>query len=358
MAGDWRRASWVMCLCAIQLFILSSNLPRQKSGGQTAAPRSAKRWSCRTFHPGGWMSKGRGLAGMQSHFVAFSLWPRGIFRLSWVALLHAPFARDLLQAEKDKTVIRTAQVAISVQATRWISRKKQDRSIWFKAFTKSTIGRHRLSSWSCFRSQRLMVWTMTMASQPFSVPNPSCVGRGYRVISSETEASRGFAERRRRVSPMATGLWLLSFSFEAASEALAVQEVMGTQPHTTCCHDDKNKKTTRRHMFSLSLGSREISVLVQLTLRHQRCHLRCVLPQPDSPHKSTTHGDKKKRHTRTHAHTHARTPSQVISNSRMSIKLNRVFSADFLKPVPLAVVSPSSGKGQTDAQWPPVVRTG
>ena len=45
-----------------------------------------------------------------------------------------------------------------------------------------------------------------LASQPFLVPNPSCDGRRYRVMSSETVASKAFAVKRRRSSPTATGL--------------------------------------------------------------------------------------------------------------------------------------------------------
>ena len=72
-------------------------------------------------------------------------------------------------------------------ATRRISRGKQDWSIWLKALSKSMVKRHRLSSMSCFRNQRLVVWTM--ASQPCFVPNSSRVGR---VMSSETLASWAF----------------------------------------------------------------------------------------------------------------------------------------------------------------------
>ena len=64
----------------------------------------------------------------------------------------------------------------------------------------------------------------TMASRPLLVPNPSCAGRRYRVMSADTAASIAFAVRRRRVSPTTTGQWLPSFS---ASEAQAIQWCQG-----------------------------------------------------------------------------------------------------------------------------------
>ena len=102
----------------------------------------------------------------------------------WAALLHTPFARDRLRAKKDKTVIRVAMVAISGQALRHSSDFSK-KTMWLKALSKSMV-RHRISSLSCFRNQRLVVWTT--ASRPFLVPNPRSGGRRYRAMSSETVA--------------------------------------------------------------------------------------------------------------------------------------------------------------------------
>ena len=55
----------------------------------------------------------------------------------------------------------------------------------------------------------MIAWTV--ASQQFSVPNPSCVGLRHRVTSSDTVASRTFAVGRRRVSRAAMGRWLPFF---------------------------------------------------------------------------------------------------------------------------------------------------
>ena len=66
-----------------------------------------------------------------------------------------------------------------------------------------------------------------MAYSRVLVLSPSCAGRRYRVMSSETVASRAFAVRRRRVSPTVTGRWLPSFFLKTVSEALTVQKTTG-----------------------------------------------------------------------------------------------------------------------------------
>ena len=72
-------------------------------------------------------------------------------------------------AEQNKAVAQLAQVTVPGQAWRCSSdsRRKQDRSIWLRAISKSMVNRHCVSLLSCFRRHRLVAWTM--ASQPFSV---------------------------------------------------------------------------------------------------------------------------------------------------------------------------------------------
>ena len=84
----------------------------------------------------------------------------------------------------------------------------------------STVTRHRLSSLSCFRSHRLSV-------------------------CSETVASRALAVSR-RVSPTATGRWLLSFFFKAASESLAIQEEMNAFNVALGHHADRGMETPHK----------------------------------------------------------------------------------------------------------------
>ena len=57
--------------------------------------------------------------------------------------------------------------------------------VGFVAGALQVHGRHRLSSLSCFRSQRLIVWTM--ASQPFLVRNPSCVEVSCHVFGNGSQ---------------------------------------------------------------------------------------------------------------------------------------------------------------------------
>ena len=64
-------------------------------------------------------------------------------------------------------------------------------------------------------------------SHPCGGPEPHLRGMQVGVFSLVTVASRGLAVRRDRVSPTATGPCLASYFFSAASEALAIQEMLG-----------------------------------------------------------------------------------------------------------------------------------
>ncbi|KAK7322193.1 hypothetical protein VNO80_34986 [Phaseolus coccineus] len=81
----------------------------------------------------------------------------------------------------------------------------------------------------------------------------------------------------------------------------------------------------------------EISVLVELILGHLRYLLTDVPPQPNSPPDNVFRPD---RPAEADLGSHLSYTSQVISQSRTRVKLDRVFfPADSAKPVPLAVVS-------------------
>ena len=118
----------------------------------------------------------------------------------------SPFARDLFWVNnRTKMSFQWHRSQFLAKAWRHSSdfTKKTGLSIRLNAFFKSMVKRHRCLS-SCF-------WNHRLASQSFLVPNRSCVGRKYRVVSSETVASKAFAVRRRRVSPTATGAHVLPF---------------------------------------------------------------------------------------------------------------------------------------------------
>ena len=122
-------------------------------------------------------------------------------------LVELIFCSGSFWAEQDTAVVLVAQVTASGQAKRQsLEFVKKVRLV----FSKSTVKKHRISSLSCFRIHRLMAWMV--ASQPFVVPNPGCVGRSQRFMSSDMVAGKAFVVRRRRVSPTATCRWSPSFS--------------------------------------------------------------------------------------------------------------------------------------------------
>ena len=69
-------------------------------------------------------------------------------------------------------------------------------------------------------------------------------------------------------------------------------------------------------------------------------------------HKSITQEQFKKRplHQHTHPLPHPHTPSQVVTQSRIGVELNRVFTDDYPEPVSLAEVSPDRRKGQQESR--------
>ena len=68
--------------------------------------------------------------------------------------------------------------------------------------------------------------TWTVASKPVAVPSSNCDGRGARVISSDTVASKAFALKRRRVSPHGQRSVAAVFLRQCVSEALENQLMM------------------------------------------------------------------------------------------------------------------------------------
>ena len=131
------------------------------------------------------MPDAKGLVGICVHFVGFSLRPLG----------RGPEGSSYSSDFQEKTgPVNLVEGALQLH-----------------------VKKHRFSS-LCFWSQRLMAWTM--ASQPFFVPNSNCAGRRYRVLSSETAASKAFAVRCGRVSPSATGRWLPFYFLKAVSECI------------------------------------------------------------------------------------------------------------------------------------------
>ena len=104
-----------------------------------------------------------------------------------VALLYYFLLLGILRAP-NKTKLSSeqhrSQYLVNPGATRQTSHRKQDLSIWLKAFSRSMVKRHRsLSLCHC-----LMAWKMT--SQPLGVPNTDRAGGGIVSCSRKQQTAR------------------------------------------------------------------------------------------------------------------------------------------------------------------------
>ena len=144
-----------------------------------------------------------------------------------------PLVLGILCGTKLLSVFRVARSTVPCQVGGYSSdfpKKKQERSIWLKAFSRAMVNKHCFSSLSCFWSHRLMAWTL--ASQPCFGPKPwlcrsEVSGRVFRHLCQQgfcCESSETASYDHPPVPP--------SFFFKAVSEALAI-ETMGPKIRTT-----------------------------------------------------------------------------------------------------------------------------